>query len=195
MPNNVYGHGRLDMGCAIPAKVSGSTAVCSGSPATLTVNFAGTGPWTLTWSDGFVQSGVTANPATRSVSPTSATTYTLTSVSSTGCNQPGAGSATISMAPPLSQHDDRPSRAAPRSAAPCLGGTATVTDTGGGTATHQWGYRTTSGGAITNISGADGDELRPQLREFPRRRQLLPGGADDARLRPDPDLERDPRSP
>src|SRR6185503_15470140 len=75
VPNNVYGHGRLDMGCAIPAKVSGSTSVCSGSPATLTVDLVGTGPWTLTWSDGFVQSGVSSTPATRSVSPTSATTY------------------------------------------------------------------------------------------------------------------------
>src|SRR5687767_12685742 len=95
VPNNVYGYGRLDMGCAVPAKVSGTASVCSGSPATLTVNLVGTGPWTLTWSDGFVQSGVSANPATRTVSPTSATTYSLTSVSSTGCNQPGAGSATI----------------------------------------------------------------------------------------------------
>ena len=98
VPNNVYGYGRLDLGCAVPAKVSGTASVCSGSPATLTVNFAGTGPWTLTWSDGVVQSGVSANPTTRTVSPTSTTTYSLTSVSSTGCNQPGAGSATISMA-------------------------------------------------------------------------------------------------
>ncbi len=80
VPNNVYGHGRLDLGCAVPAKVSGSTAVCSGSPATLTVDLLGTGPWTLTWSDGVVQSGVSSTPATRSVSPSSATTYSLTSV-------------------------------------------------------------------------------------------------------------------
>src|SRR6185295_2839236 len=45
VPNNVYGFGRLDVGCAIPAKVSGSTSVCSGSPATLTVNLVGSGPW------------------------------------------------------------------------------------------------------------------------------------------------------
>ena len=30
----------------------------------------------------------------------------------------------------------------------CAGGTATATDAGGGSATHQWGFRTTSGGAI-----------------------------------------------
>lgn len=166
VPNNVYGHGRLDMGCAIPANVSGSTAVCAGSPATLTVSFAGTGPWTLTWSDGFVQSGVTTNPATRSVSPTSATTYTLTSVSSTGCNQPGAGSAIISIAPPLSSTTISVAGST-TIGTPCTGGTATVTATGGGTSTHQWGYRTTSGGAITNISGATGASYVLNCASFP----------------------------
>jgi subtilisin family serine protease len=38
----------------------------------------------------------------------------------------------------------------------CTGGTATVTDTGGGPATHQWGFRTVSGGTITNIIGETG---------------------------------------
>lgn len=167
VPNNVYGHGRLDMGCAIPAKVSGTASVCSGSPATLTVNFAGTGPWTLTWSDGFVQSGVSANPATRTVSPTSTTTYTLTSVSSTGCNQPGAGSATISMAAPLSNVTIAVSGST-TIGSPCLGGTATVTDTGGGSGNaHQWGYRTVSGGAITNISGQAGTSYVLNCADFP----------------------------
>lgn len=166
VPNNVYGHGRLDMGCAIPAKVSGSTSVCSGGSATLTVDLVGTGPWTLTWSDGFVQSGVSSSPATRVVSPTSATTYTLTSVSSTGCNQPGAGSATVSMASPLSNVTISVSGST-TIGSPCLGGTATVTNTGGGTATHQWGYRTTSGGAVTNISGQTGTSYVLNCADFP----------------------------
>jgi serine protease AprX len=97
VPNNVYGFGRLDLGCAVPAKVSGSAAICSGAAATLKADLVGKGPWTLTWSDGFVQSGVVATPATRSVSPTATTTYSLTSVSSAGCHQPGAGSATVSI--------------------------------------------------------------------------------------------------
>lgn len=166
VPNNVYGHGRLDVGCAIPAKVSGSTAVCSGSPATLTVNLVGSGPWTLTWSDGFVQSGVSANPATRSVSPTSATTYSLTSVSSTGCNQPGAGSATVSIAPPLSNTTIAVSGST-TIGSPCLGGTATVTNTGGGTATQQWGFRTVSGGAITDLAGQTGTSYTLNCASFP----------------------------
>jgi serine protease AprX len=166
VPNNVYGYGRLDMGCAIPAKVSGTASVCSGSPATLTVNFAGTGPWTLTWSDGLVQSGVSSNPASRTVSPTSATTYSLTSVSSTGCNQPGAGSATVSIAAPLSNVTIAVSGST-TIGSPCLGGTATVTDTGGGTGSHQWGYRTTSGGAITDIAGQTGTSYVLNCADFP----------------------------
>jgi len=166
VPNNVYGYGRLDVGCAIPAKVSGSTAVCSGSPATLTVDLVGTGPWTLTWSDGFVQSGVSATPATRSVSPTTATTYSLTGVSNATCNQPGAGSATVSIAPPLSNVTIAVAGST-TIGSPCLGGTATVTDTGGGTGSHQWGYRTTSGGAITNISGQTGTSYVLNCASFP----------------------------
>ncbi|HEX4952146.1 MAG TPA: S8 family serine peptidase [Thermoanaerobaculia bacterium] len=166
VPNNVYGHGRLDMGCAIPAAVTGSTSVCSGSPATLTATMAGTGPWTLTWSDGFVQSGVATSPATRSVSPTSATTYWLTAVSSTGCDQPGAGSATITIAPPLSNVTIAVAGST-TIGSPCLGGTATVTDTGGGTSAHQWGYRTTSGGAITNIAGQTGTSYQLNCADFP----------------------------
>ncbi|HYH45500.1 MAG TPA: S8 family serine peptidase, partial [Thermoanaerobaculia bacterium] len=166
VPNNVYGHGRLDLGCAIPARVSGSTSVCSGSPANLTVDLVGTGPWTLTWSDGFVQSGVSASPATRSVSPGSATTYTVTSVSSTGCNQPAAGSAVVSIAAPLSNVSIAVAGST-TIGTPCTGGTATVTTTGGGSASHQWGYRTTSGGAITNISGQTGTSYVLNCAHFP----------------------------
>jgi len=49
----------------------------------------------------------------------------------------------------------------------CLGGTATVTDTGGGPATHQWGFRTTSGGAVTNIPGETGTSYVIDGNDFP----------------------------
>jgi len=101
VPNNVYGFGRLDLGCAVPAKVSGAATIPSGGAATLTVDLVGQGPWTLTWSDGFVQSGVLTTPAARSVSPAVTTTYSLTQVSSSGCSQPGAGSATVTVAAAL----------------------------------------------------------------------------------------------
>src|SRR6185436_19441472 len=41
VPNNVFGFGRLDLGCGVPAKVSGSTSVCSGSATNLTVDLVG----------------------------------------------------------------------------------------------------------------------------------------------------------
>jgi serine protease AprX len=53
------------------------------------------------------------------------------------------------------------------SPAPCVGGTATATDTGGGPATHQWGFRTVSGGPITNIVGATGGTYALTCSHFP----------------------------
>ena len=49
----------------------------------------------------------------------------------------------------------------------CTGGTATVTDTGGGPASHQWGFRTVSGGAITNIPGETGTSYVIDGNDFP----------------------------
>ena len=49
----------------------------------------------------------------------------------------------------------------------CTGGTASVTDTGGGPATHQWGFRTTPGGAITNIGGQTGASYLIDGADFP----------------------------
>lgn len=165
-PNNVYGWGRLDLGCAVPANVTGSTAVCSGGSATISAALVGTAPWTLTWSDGLVQSGITSSPATRSVSPTVATTYTLTSVTNGTCTQPGAGAATISIAPPLSSVSISVAGST-TIGSPCLGGTATVTEVGGGTSARQWGYRTVSGGAITNIAGQTGGSYVLNCADFP----------------------------
>jgi autotransporter-associated beta strand protein len=58
--------------------VSGYATLCSGTDsAMLQAALTGTAPWTLTWSDGFVQS-TNGSPATRLVSPSSTTSYTLT---------------------------------------------------------------------------------------------------------------------
>lgn len=58
--------------------VSGYATLCSGTDsAMLQAALTGTAPWALTWSDGFVQS-TNGSPATRLVSPSSTTSYTLT---------------------------------------------------------------------------------------------------------------------
>jgi subtilisin family serine protease len=51
--------------------------------------------------------------------------------------------------------------------AACLGGTATVTDTGGAHSAHQWGYRTVSGGPITNLAGQTGATYQLDCAQFP----------------------------
>lgn len=47
------------------------------------------------------------------------------------------------------------------------GGTASVADTGGGTSTHQWGYRTSPGGTITDITGQTGASYLITASHFP----------------------------
>jgi|GEM_PF-3119048 len=66
--------------------VTGTASICSNSSATITATLTGTGPYNLTWSDGFIQTGV-VSPATRSVTPSANTTYSLTAVidTSSGC--------------------------------------------------------------------------------------------------------------
>jgi polygalacturonase len=73
--------------CVNPtANVSGGGTICSGDPANIQAALTGTQPWSVTWSDGFVQSGVMASPATRTISPTTTSNYTVTALSdSTGC--------------------------------------------------------------------------------------------------------------
>ncbi len=50
---------------------------------------------------------------------------------------------------------------------PCVGGTASVTETGGGPATRQWGFRTVTGGPITNIGGETGATYAINCTHFP----------------------------
>jgi uncharacterized repeat protein (TIGR03803 family) len=81
----------------VKATVSGTTTICKGSSATIQAALAGTGPFSLTWSDGFVQSGVTAGPAVRTVSPNFTTTYTVTAVSDADCTGISSGSAVVTV--------------------------------------------------------------------------------------------------
>ncbi len=91
-------------GCTSPtASVSGDATICNGSSTTIQAVLAGTGPWNVTWSDSVTQTGVTVSPATRDVSPTTTTAYTVTSVSdASGCPpSAGLGSATVTVTEPV----------------------------------------------------------------------------------------------
>jgi YD repeat-containing protein len=84
-------------GCTPPsASVSGDSTITSGSLASIQVVLTGTGPWTLTWSDGSVDHP-TSSPFTKNVTPSSTTTYQVTKVSDAHCSAAGTGSATITV--------------------------------------------------------------------------------------------------
>lgn len=61
-----------------------STEICIGESVTLTATFGEVPPFTLTWSDGLVQAGVTS-PIIREVSPTVDTDYFYTLTDGAGC--------------------------------------------------------------------------------------------------------------
>ncbi|MCX6235930.1 MAG: right-handed parallel beta-helix repeat-containing protein [Bacteroidetes bacterium] len=90
---------------ALPtAVISGSTSVCSGGTATLSVALTGESPWTYYWSDdgGTTTYEVTAtsSPSTFDVYPTANTTYTVTSVTDgNGCTNTGSGYAKVYIGP------------------------------------------------------------------------------------------------
>lgn len=79
--------------------ISGSTVICSGQAATLSINVTGTGPFNGTLSTGQTFSG--AGPTiTVLVSPTMSTTYTISTLIDTYCiSDPGdlTGSATVGV--------------------------------------------------------------------------------------------------
>jgi photosystem II stability/assembly factor-like uncharacterized protein len=85
---------------ALPtATVSGDATICAGASTTISAALTGTGPWDLTWSDGFVQNSVASSPATRSVSPASNTVYTVTAIADANCTGTSSGSATVTVNP------------------------------------------------------------------------------------------------
>lgn len=129
------------------ATVSGSTTICAGQSAVLRADLTGTGPWEVTWSDGFVSRAVFASPALRAVRPSSTTTYSVTKVADARCQTDGTGSATVAVLP---QAPPASSVTATSPVAPGAAGlVASVPDAGPGTA-YEW---TLSNGEITSGQG------------------------------------------
>ncbi len=79
------------------ALASGDQALCPESSASIQASLTGEAPWTLQWSDGFSQSGVTTSPVTRLVSPAADTTYSITSISDAHCAGTASGAAAITI--------------------------------------------------------------------------------------------------
>ncbi len=128
------------------AVVAGGATICEGGATEISAVLTGAGPWNLTWSDGHVQSAGTSL-ATRSVSPSATTTYTILSVADAHCAAPGTGGAEVIVGTPV----EAPPITAPLSAAVGAAGlAASVTNHDG--STYVW---TVSAGAITSGQGSN----------------------------------------
>lgn len=80
--------------------ISGTTTICQGSSATLTVNLTGQGPWVLNYTDAASPISVSTTPYIFSVSPASTKTYLITSLNDTKCAAAGSdliGSAIVTV--------------------------------------------------------------------------------------------------
>ena len=84
---------------AITASISGTNVICDGSAADLTITISGgTGPYSVQYTGGTLNSFISATPVT--VTPSATTTYVLTSVTDiNGCDATLSGFATISVNP------------------------------------------------------------------------------------------------
>jgi hypothetical protein len=116
------------------AAVSGGDTICAGAgSATVTATLTGVAPFSVTWSDGNVQTVNSGTTASRSVSPTTTTTYTVTAVNDANCSGTASGSATVTVntLPAFSQP---PNQTIPKGTKATL----TVNPTGTAPFTYQW---------------------------------------------------------
>ncbi|MCB9232126.1 MAG: S8 family serine peptidase [Bacteroidia bacterium] len=90
-----------DITVAIPsANLSGGGLINPGSPAFLTVNFTGSPPYSIIYTDGvtnFPLSGIMSSPFTFPVNPLVTTNYTLVSMASSQCAGTVSGSALVDI--------------------------------------------------------------------------------------------------
>lgn len=127
-------------GCTPPtASVSGGQSICQGGSTTIQAALTGTGSWNVTWLDGtggtnYTQNGVAVSSATRTVSPSSTTTYTVTAVSdASGCSggtSSGSAIVTVNAIPATPT--------ASNNSPICSGGTLTLSTPTVTGATYSW---------------------------------------------------------
>ncbi|MDQ6608364.1 MAG: hypothetical protein M3Y85_00890, partial [Bacteroidota bacterium] len=136
------------------AVISGSTTICAGSAATLSVVLTGKAPWTITYTDGTTLvtiNNINTSPYPIIVTPLANTTYSLVSMNDANCTGTVSGSETINVTQlPVAS-------AAVTTAITCNGDKATVTITAsGGTAPLSYTLNgvTNTTGVFTNVSAA-----------------------------------------
>ena len=146
-----------------PPTVTGSPAsqsVCQGDTASFTVSASGDCP-TFQWSregapilEGGRFTGTrTTTLAITNVQPSDAGAFKATVALACSSTVVDSASATLSVTAALSGVTAALSGPA-TVCSTCLGGAASESHVAGGSVARQWGYRTTSGGTITDIPGA-----------------------------------------
>ncbi len=92
--SDISGNATVTVGDRPTGVISGSTTICNGVSTDLTFTLTGVGPWDIVYSDGSNSFNVTANssPYTVSVTPSSSTSYTISSISDQGATCDAIGS-------------------------------------------------------------------------------------------------------
>lgn len=133
---------------ALPtATVTGSATICAGQTTEIRADLTGSGPFTVRWSDGFVDAGVVASASRHLVTPAATTTYTVTTVTDPGGSSAGTGSATVTVLPTAAPVTDITT---PSPVAPGTTGLAASIPSAGAGATYAW---TITNGSITAGQG------------------------------------------
>jgi len=79
--------------------ISGTTSICQGNTATLSVSLTGQGPWVLNYTDANSPVSITTSSSTISVTPSATKTFYITSLSDSKCPSVGGltGSAIVTV--------------------------------------------------------------------------------------------------
>ena len=130
----------------ITATLTGTTTICTGSPASLTATVAGgTGPYSLTYSNGTTNTTVSSYVSgdAIAVTPTSSTTYTIVGLTdANGCTGTGSSTAVVTVNQPPTTADAGTSQTI------TSGSTATLAANTPTTGTASWSV--TSGPSTSN---------------------------------------------
>lgn len=145
------------------ATLSGTQTICSGNNANLIVNFTGTGPWDIIYSDGFNSSainGINSNPYLLVVAPGVTRTFSMASVVSV-CSGLVSGTAVVTVLPSVSNNLVTPSQTI------CVGNTSAIL-TGlapaGGNGIYAYQWEMSSDGINWNsIGGATNSNFNPGI--------------------------------
>ena len=143
---NVFGQAVITVLPSPTVTLTGNQTICNGSSTILTFTFTGTGPWNITYQDGFgtiAANGVLANPYLVSVSPSSSRTYAPIAIVG-GCNGGVSGSARVVVNP-------IPSATLSGTQTICLGQAHNLTVQLTGTA--PWSFIYTNGTTTQTVTG------------------------------------------